>query len=103
MTARVRRVVTRRLPKAYPIYRTGTHERLAKVDGWLSQLEGLLSFGIQGLFAHDDTHHVLHMAYSAVDCVGPDGDFDWERWGEFRRLFQKRLTEFLRTMNGISV
>ncbi|MEE9608153.1 MAG: FAD-dependent oxidoreductase [Myxococcota bacterium] len=101
--APLRGVVTRRLRRAYPVYRVGSDVHLARIDQWLRRFEGLVSFGLQGLFAHDDSHHILHMAYSAVDSIGPDGRFDWERWQASRRLFEARVAQFLRTMNGISI
>ncbi len=101
--APVRDIVVRRLPKTYPIYRIGTHEYLTKIDQWLSQIDGLLTFGLQGLFAHDDSHHILDMAYAAVNCLEPDGTFNWDQWREFRRVFEAHVAEFLRTMNGISL
>ena len=36
------------------------------MDRWLGELERLLTFGRQGLFVHDNTHHALYMAYAAV-------------------------------------
>jgi len=91
--APIRRVVTRRLKQAYPVYRIGYEEHFATLDHWLSQLEGLLTFGRQGLFAHDNTHHALYMAYAAAECFGPDGNFDWELWREFRQVFETHVVE----------
>lgn len=89
----VRKVVTRRLRQAYPTYRAGYEEHFAIVDNWVGQLEGLLTFGRQGLFAHDNTHHALYMAFAAVECLGPDGGFDTERWREFRKIFETHVVE----------
>ena len=91
--APVRRVVIRRLRQAYPIYRAGYERYFAAMDDWLGQLEGLLTFGRQGLFAHDNTHHALYMAYAAVECLGPDGNFDWRKWREFRQVFETHVVE----------
>jgi len=91
--ASVRHVVTRRLRQAYPIYQRGYETHFAKIDGWLEELDGLLTFGRQGLFAHDNTHHALYMAYAAVECFGPDGNFDWQRWQDFRRVFETHVVE----------
>src|SRR5688572_3540078 len=68
-------VFTRRLPQAYPIYLKGYEEPLGKLDEWASSVPRLLSYGRQGLFAHDNTHHALFMAYSAVECL-KSGAFD---------------------------
>jgi hypothetical protein len=63
------------------------------LDQWLSQVDGLLTFGRQGLFAHDNTHHALYMAYAAVDCLDGNGRFDRERWQSFRRIFETHVVE----------
>lgn len=93
VTAPVRRVVTRRLKQAYPVYRLGYEVDFATMDQWLGELEGLLTFGRQGLFAHDNTHHALYMAYAAVECFAPSGHFDGDLWHEFRRLFEAHVVE----------
>jgi protoporphyrinogen oxidase len=91
--AQVKQVVTRRLRQAYPIYRQGYEAYFDQLDGWLGQLEGLLSFGRQGLFAHDNTHHTLYMAYAATDCLNTDGQFDQGRWEDYRRVFENHVVE----------
>ena len=62
-------VRSRRLPFAYPIYVNGYEDHFTVQDKWLDGLERVLTFGRQGLFAHDNTHHALAMAYGAVDCL----------------------------------
>jgi hypothetical protein len=52
----------------------------------------LLSYGRQGLFAHDNTHHALFMAYSAVDCL-VDGKFDQDKWRKYREVFATHVVE----------
>jgi protoporphyrinogen oxidase len=89
----VRGVVTRRLRQAYPIYRAGYEEHFAALDKWVGQFEGLLTFGRQGLFAHDNTHHALYMAFAAVQCLKRDGEFDGQRWREFRKTFESHVVE----------
>ncbi|MGE5262798.1 MAG: protoporphyrinogen/coproporphyrinogen oxidase [Acidobacteriota bacterium] len=91
--APVRQVVTRRLRQAYPIYQRGYETYFDQLDDWISQVEGLITFGRQGLFAHDNTHHALFMAYSAVACLDREGCFDRARWQEFRRVFEKHVVE----------
>ena len=85
-------VFTRRPPQAYPIYQTGYENALDPLDEWISQLPNLLTYGRQGLFAHDNTHHAIYMAYAAVECLR-DGKFDGPRWAEFRREFSKHVVE----------
>lgn len=89
----VRRVVVRRLPHAYPIYRSGYEEHFERVDRWVNSLPSLLSFGRQGLFAHDNTHHALAMAYAAADCLSHDGAFDAAAWATRRQAFERHVVE----------
>ena len=89
----VSEVVVRRLPAAYPIYRRGYERHFAQLDGWLDGIENLLSFGRQGLFAHDNTHHALFMANAAVDCLRDDGSFDREAWRRYRAIFETHVVE----------
>ncbi len=89
----VTKVVTRRLPFAYPIYRQGYEQPFELQDRWADGLEGMLTFGRQGLFAHDNTHHALAMAYGAVDCLDDSGGFDHDRWREYRNDFAKHVVE----------
>lgn len=83
---------TRRLPQAYPIYRTGYEDALDPLDAWLSEQPGLLSYGRQGLFAHDNTHHALSMAYAAAECVRGT-DFDRDAWRAHRVRFSEHVVE----------
>jgi protoporphyrinogen oxidase len=91
--ASIRKVVTRRLPHAYPIYKRGFEVDLAQVDDWVGKFENLVTFGRQGLFAHDNAHHALYMAYCAVDCMQSDGQFRWDRWQKFRQEFESHVVE----------
>ncbi len=93
VTARVCWVVIRRLKQAYPVYRAGYERHFATMDQWLGELDGLLTFGRQGLFAHDNTHHALYMAYAAVECFAPDGSFDADLWRQFRQVFETHVVE----------
>ena len=79
-------VTVRRLRHAYPIYTHGYDEPFNLLDRWIDSVPDFLSYGRQGLFAHDNTHHALFMAYSAVDCL-VDGRFDEQRWSEYREVF----------------
>ena len=84
---------TRRLSHAYPVYDIGYEDKFHAVDAWLSQLEGILVFGRQGLFAHDNTHHAFAMAYAAAEVIGPDGQIDRARWAEHRKEFESHRVE----------
>ena len=63
------------------------------MDQWVESLEGLLTFGRQGLFAHDNTHHALATAHGAVDCLNADGSFDLAKWRDYRRIFETHVVE----------
>ena len=89
--APIRGVTVRRLAQAYPIYRVGFERDFALLDRWLEEIEGLLTFGRQGLFVHDNTHHALFMAYAATECLASDGSFDKARWRDYRRLFDRHV------------
>jgi len=85
-------VTVRRLPAAYPVYRRGYEEHLAKLDQWIDGLDGVLSFGRQGLYAHDNTHHALFMADAAVNCL-KDGELDRAAWHGYRQIFDRHVVE----------
>jgi protoporphyrinogen oxidase len=93
VTAAIRNTLTRRLPNAYPIYYQGYEEYFAIVDRWAAEVDGLLSFGRQGLFVHDNTHHALFMGYAASKCLGDDGVLDKNRWESYRKMFESHVVE----------
>jgi protoporphyrinogen oxidase len=84
---------SRRLRYAYPIYRQGYDEYFDRLDEWIGQFDRLLTFGRQGLFAHDNTHHALFMAYSAALCVDADGSFNQAEWKNMRKVFESHVVE----------
>lgn len=81
-----------RLPHVYPVYQAGYERHLAGLDGWASGLPSLTTFGRLGLFAHDNTHHAMAMAYDAVDALTPDG-FDRLGWTAARVRFAQHVVE----------
>lgn len=89
----VRAVAARRLRDAYPIYTRDYRPRFERLDSWVGSLDGIVSLGRQGLFAHDNTHHTLATAYAAVECLSDDGAFDRARWADHRREFEKHVVE----------
>ncbi|MCB2114206.1 MAG: FAD-dependent oxidoreductase [Parvularculaceae bacterium] len=91
-SAKVTRAFTRRLPFAYPVYDRDYEAHFDTLDKWVSGIDGLLTFGRQGLFAHDNTHHALAMAYGAVDCLEPGG-FNLKKWADYRREFLTHVVE----------
>ena len=86
-------VSSRRLKFAYPIYNQGYEDKFALMDEWAGGLERVLTFGRQGLFAHDNTHHALAMAYAAVDCLDSSGEFNARHWQDYRKEFSRHVVE----------
>ena len=93
VTMPVIRCETRRIGQAYPVYDLDYQKHFETVDNWLSSLEGFLSFGRQGLFAHDNTHHAFAMAYAAADCLTPEGGIDRKAWVAHRHEFESHRVE----------
>jgi protoporphyrinogen oxidase len=83
----------KRLPHAYPLYARDYRAQFDVIDRWLGGIEGLLTLGRQGLFAHDNTHHTLAMAYSAVECLDDRGHLDRALWVKRRREFESHVVE----------
>jgi hypothetical protein len=83
----------RRLAQAYPIYTRSYREHFDRLDQWVGTIDGLLTFGRQGLFAHDNTHHTLAMAYAAAECVSDAGTIDRSRWAVHRAEFESHIVE----------
>jgi protoporphyrinogen oxidase len=86
-------VESKRLGQVYPVYRLGFEDDLAGVDSWARMLRRVVTFGRQGLFAHDNTHHALVMAYDAVDALREDGRFDRYAWTAARQRFDRHVVE----------
>jgi protoporphyrinogen oxidase len=89
----VLRVETKRLRFAYPVYRSGFEERFHEIDEWIHSVDGLITFGRQGLFAHDNIHHAMAMGYAAADCLKDSGIFDTDRWRWYRTEFESHVVE----------
>jgi len=89
----VRQVVVKRLPQAYPLYPVGFEKAFDLIDAWVEGLSNILSFGRQGLYAHDNTHHALYMASAAARCLGDDGVFDHDEWAREREIFATHVVE----------
>src|SRR5262249_34328989 len=101
LKAPVLEVLTRRLPQAYPIYQKGYEAHFGRIDEAIQGIPRLLTFGRQGLFAHDNTHHGLAMAYAAVDCLDEKGHFDRARWLRCRKVFESHVREDWRESPGL--
>jgi len=90
---KVLQIETRRLRFAYPIYHQGYETYFDRLDEWVGKQNNVLTFGRQGLFAHDNTHHALYMAYSAVSCLQENGQFDMDLWESYRKIFETHVVE----------
>lgn len=93
VTVPVNKTITRRLGFAYPVYDREFEAHFTVMDEWLSSLKGFLSYGRQGLFAHDNTHHAMTMAYAAAECLEADGSFNEEKWAMHREEFKSHVVE----------
>lgn len=89
----VRQAAVRRLPQAYPVYARGYREHFERLDGWASELDGLITIGRQGLFAHDNTHHTLAMAYALNESLSDEGRLNRELWERHRSAFRTHVVE----------
>jgi protoporphyrinogen oxidase len=89
----VRQIRVRRLPQAYPLYPVGFEKAFDVLDTWTEGLSNVLTFGRQGLYAHDNTHHALYMARAATECLSDDGSFDLGKWAHERVVFATHVVE----------
>jgi protoporphyrinogen oxidase len=85
-------VTSRRLPHVYPVYRPGFADDLGALERWAADA-GLVTFGRQGLFTPDNTHHALAMGWAAADALRPDGTFDDAAWRAARDGFREFVVE----------
>jgi protoporphyrinogen oxidase len=91
--AQIIEVMSRRIRYAYPVYQVGYENAFQSLDSWLGRQQELLTFGRQGLFAHDNAHHALLMGYSAAECLHADGIFDRHLWNQYRSSFNLHVVE----------
>lgn len=93
VTSNILDIQVHRIPFAYPLFGTGYEKQFGKVDAWVNQLDGILSFGRQGLFVHDNTHHAIFMAQAAAQCLQANGSIDVRAWQEQRKIFESHVVE----------
>ena len=89
----VRTSFARRLPNVYPVYDRAFAQHLATLSSHLAGIAGLVSLGRQGLFAHDNTHHTIEMAYRASECLGPDMTWNAAQWRLYQEQFRSHVVE----------
>ncbi|NCC52880.1 MAG: FAD-dependent oxidoreductase [Spartobacteria bacterium] len=86
-------VFTRRHTHVYPVYTQEYAPDFDRLDGCITAMAGLTSLGRQGLFAHDNTHHTMEMAYRAAECLRPDMSWDNQTWQTHREEFAAHVVE----------
>jgi protoporphyrinogen oxidase len=86
-------VESRRLARVYPLYRPGFADDLAALERWSATVPGLVTFGRQGLFTPDNTHHALAMGWAAAAALDSAGRFDTEAWTAARDGFRSFVVE----------
>lgn len=86
-------VEVRRLPRVYPVYTGQYTADLGTIEAWVEDQPGLLTFGRQGLFVPDNTHHALLMGQEAAFSVRDDGSIDLARWARVREGFRDHVVE----------
>ena len=86
-------VASERLPSVYPVLERSTEAARTAVSTWVDGLDGIVSFGRQGLAVPDNLHHVLTMGRSVARAVREDGSFDRDRWAESLLAFETHVVE----------
>ena len=87
-------VQVRRAARAYPVYDADYATRFGTLADWATSLEPrVVSFGRQGLFAHDNAHHALLMGWRAAACVDAGAQFDRDAWSRARVDFATHVVE----------
>jgi len=84
---------SKRLPFVYPIYDQNFDKQFELIDHYISQFDGLISLGRQGLFAHDNTHHTMEMAYRASECLESNLNWKTTKWENHRLEFETHVVE----------
>ena len=85
-------VQVKRVRNVYPVYQRGYREQLSVLEDWVEGLPHLTTFGRQGLFTPDNTHHAMVMGYEAADALG-SGDFDYAQWKQAKDRFSNHIVE----------
>jgi protoporphyrinogen oxidase len=93
VSAKIQEVRVEKIRFAYPLFSVGYEKHFAVLDEWVDGLDGLLSFGRQGLYVHDNTHHAIYMAQAAASCLQEDGTIDAAAWHAQRRIFETHVVE----------
>ena len=83
--------VVKRMRNIYPVYDHAFSRNLSTVEEFLTRYSRMVSYGRQGLFVHDNTHHTMEMGVAAADCLSADLHWDTEKWADYRELFSSHV------------
>ena len=78
-------------PAIYPIYDRNYASHLNVIDQYLSGMSSVITLGRQGLFVHDNVHHVISMGDKAAQCLEDDLSWNAERWRQSRQEFKAHV------------
>lgn len=92
-TPRVAGFELRRLPAVYPLVEVGREGDRRHLLDWSDALPGVTVVGRHGRVVADNLHHVVDMALTAVDCLGPDGSWDGRAWLRAAGRFESFVIE----------
>jgi hypothetical protein len=57
------------------------------------QLPDVTTYGRNGLFVHDNSHHALAMAWATADALRPAGSLDTAAWSAARAGLAHHVVE----------
>jgi protoporphyrinogen oxidase len=83
----------RRTAHAYPLYDLDFENRIRIIEDYLKTIPDIIPLGRQALFVHDNTHHTIEMGFCAANCVSKNGEWDKEKWDEYRQVFKTHVVE----------
>ncbi len=86
-------VETKPVRFAYPLYELKYGWKMTIINTFLEGITNLVSIGRQGLFLHDNVHHDMDMAYTAVSCIREDMSFDTSQWLSHASRFKDQVVE----------
>lgn len=78
-------------PAIYPIYDRNYTLHFKIIDQYLNGINNLITLGRQGLFVHDNVHHVISMGDKAAQCLEDDLSWNTERWRQSRQEFKTHV------------
>jgi protoporphyrinogen oxidase len=81
-------VFVKKLPHAYPVYKTDYQQHLTPVLECLDSLANFVTFGRQGLFWYANMHHVIQAAQELASCFR-FGGFSHPRWRDIRHRMDR--------------